>query len=429
MSFTRRLRRALPVLLVSAACLGAPAPAAARTLTVATWNLGWHMDRALAQRWMQACGQPFALDAASSLWRPAAQGTRGWELKWGRNAPIEWDIARLPPCDVYQAGFRAVEVTPQAWETRLRQIGTVLRERVAADVIAFQEVSGRQAVLDVLPDGGRDYEVCSYEGHKVQRLAIAWRRALGPAQACEAYWPLSLPQRPAAEQPRPGLALTLRLDGRSVKVLTLHLKSSCVSPIETSRSVPGRGRLDGDEPNCLVLHDQIAPLEAWIEAQTAQADALVLLGDFNRNLAQEDAEPAQAGVRSRGRASDPHEPGVRIRNLWREVNDGVPATSRLELLKATCDAAVDPSGACAASAQRALAREELEQLRSPAALGCRNPLGLDHIVLAGAAGPAGPARKVALGAFGRTSAATAEGRPALLAVSDHCPLVAPVELR
>jgi len=429
MSLSRRLAR----LVLALACAGALAalavPAAARTLTVATWNLGWHLDRALAQRWMQACSQTFALDAASGLWRPAPEGTRGWELKWGRNAPIEWDIGRLPPCDVYQAGFRAVEVTPQAWETRLRQIARVLRERVAADIIAFQEVSGRQAVLELLPEGGRDYEVCSYEGHKVQRLAIAWRRELGAAQDCEAYWPLSLPQRPAAEQPRPGLALTLRLDGRRVKVLTLHLKSSCVSPIETSRSVPGRGRLDGDEPNCLVLHDQIAPLEAWIEAQTAQADALVLLGDFNRNLAQEEAEPPAAGVRSRGRASDPHEPGVRIRNLWREVNDGVPASSRLELLKAGCDAATDPAGACAASVQRELSREELEQLRGVSGLGCRNPLGLDHIVLAGAVGVAAPARKVPLGAFGRTSAAQPDGRAALLAVSDHCPLAAGVELR
>ena len=120
---------------------------------------------------------------------------------------------------------------------------------------------------------------------------------------------------------------------------------------------------------------------------------------------------------------------MRIRNLWREVNDGVPASSRLELLKAGCDAATDPAGACAASVQRELSREELEQLRGVSGLGCRNPLGLDHIVLAGAVGVAAPARKVPLGAFGRTSAAQPDGRAALLAVSDHCPLAAGVELR
>ena len=40
----------------------------ARDLTVATWNLGWHMNQAEAKAWINDCGQPFALNPTSGLW-------------------------------------------------------------------------------------------------------------------------------------------------------------------------------------------------------------------------------------------------------------------------------------------------------------------------------------------------------------------------
>jgi hypothetical protein len=221
-------------------------------LRVATWNLGWHMDRELAARWMRACGQPFALSPQDQRWRPASDGTKtGWELRWGRDAPIEWNIADLPPCDVYQAGGRIVPVTPESYAVRQRQLREVLALEVEPDVVALQEVSGRQSVREVLPEAG-GYEVCSYEGHKVQRLALAWKRSRGTLVDCEVYWPLSLPDQPDKDQPRPGLALTLRVEGKLLRFLTVHLKSSCVSPLDDRRT-EGRGQLESDEPNCRIL--------------------------------------------------------------------------------------------------------------------------------------------------------------------------------
>ena len=416
---THRSLKTAFVAAVLAACLGS---ASASALRVATWNLGWHMDGALAKTWIEACGQPFAQSPTDQRWRPSTDGTRsGWELRWGRNAPIEWDLSKLPPCDVYQVNFKIVPVTQEAYATRQRQVREILSREVNADVLAFQEVSGRQAVAEVLPEAGANHEICSYEGHKVQRLAFAWRKSLGAAVSCEVYWPLSLPAREAKDQPRPGLALTLRVDGRLVRFLTLHLKSSCVSPLDERRG-EGRGQLDGDEPNCLVLQDQVPALEAWIEAQSAGVDALVVLGDFNRNLQHEDREPKDATIRTQGRASDPHRPGNRVRNFWREVNDGVPASSTLVLHGATCPGDAAVQGLCERSKQQTLAREEVSQLANAAALGCRNPVGLDHVAASPSVKVLGVS-KVAVGLRGRTSAAR-EGRSALLAVSDHCPLVA-----
>lgn len=398
--------------------------AQARDLTVATWNLGWHMDTALAKTWSQACGAKFALDPADKLWKPNPAGDKtGWQLQWGRNAPIEWDIGRLPPCDVYQENFKIVPVTEAAYAKRQQQIASVIAKGVTPDVMAFQEVSGRQAVLDVLPDGGKDFNVCSFEGYKVQRLAFAWRRSLGdPVEACKVYQPLSLPKREPKDQPRPGLEVGLRIDGKLVRLLTVHLKSSCVSPLEDPKP-DGKGQLAGKEPNCAILQDQLEPLEAWLEQASRGADRVVMLGDFNRNLAHEATRPAHEPVRAQGDATDSYQQGVRSNSLWREVNDGVPPSSRMLLLEATC--AGDPAATlCEAGKSRVLSKEEGAQLAASSALGCRNPIGLDHIAVSD--GTTAKAEKVSLGKLGRTLSADATHPEPTLAVSDHCPLRAKV---
>lgn len=399
-------------------------PAQARDLTVATWNLGWHMDTAMAATWIQACGAKFALDPADKRWKPNPAGDKtGWQLRWGRNAPIEWDIGRLPPCDVYQQNFNITPVTEVAYSKRQQQIASVIARSIVPDVMAFQEVSGRQAVLDVLPDGGKDFHVCSFEGYKVQRLAFAWRRSLGdPVEACKVYPALSLPKREPKDQPRPGLAVGLRIDGKLVRFLTVHLKSSCVSPLEDPRP-DGKGQLAGKEPNCAILQDQLEPLEAWLEQASQGADRMVLLGDFNRNITHEASTPSSEPVRTQGDATDSYRQGVRSNSLWREVNDGVPPTTRMSLLEATC--AGDPAAAlCEAGKSRVLSKEEGAQLMAPSALGCRNPIGLDHIAVSG--GTSAKAEKVSIGKLGRTLNVDAKHPDPVLAVSDHCPLLAKV---
>jgi endonuclease/exonuclease/phosphatase family metal-dependent hydrolase len=413
------------------------------TLKVATWNLGWHLSQAESAQWAQLCGQSFVRDPRDRLWKPSPAGTQtGWQLTWGRDAPIEWPIGTWPPCDVYQDRSKPVAVTPQSSAQRQRQIRELLAERVQADVIAFQEVSGEAAVREVLPDQAQGWEVCSYRGYKVQRLAIAWRRSVGVAVSCEVHAPLSLPALHPGQQPRPGLALTLRVNTpqgeRSLRILTLHLKSSCVSPIEApTERQPARGRLDGDDEHCQLLQQQVAPLEAWLEQASAGVDGWLVLGDFNRNLGHEVRAAAAQPVRSSGRATDPHRPGVRVRNLWLEVNDQEPARSGLQLLEAACRGE-GPEGdalasTCSAARQRALTEVELKTLRQArGGLGCRNPIGLDHIALGGAlqAAPGAngepAAQKIPIGLYGRTRAANTEHPQPLLAVSDHCPLVATI---
>lgn len=395
--------------------------ASAADVTVATWNLGWHLDAPLATRWIAACGQKFS-KSADGLWRPDAAGPKtGWQLRWGRDAKIEWDIGQLPPCDVWQSRFKPVPVTEAALAKRRQQIAEVLATKVNADVIAFQEVSSVQAVREVLPDGGRDYEVCGFTSHKVQRLAFAWRRKVASAVGtCEVYAPLALPDRPVKEQPRPGLSVTLRIGGHVTRFMTVHLKSSCVSPLEGGGGT--RGQLASDDKACSVLQAQLQPLETWLQERSQGVDAVVMLGDFNRNIAHEASLPANTPVRSQGRST----------NLWREVNDGVPATSLLTALDTACPLDATSAALCKDAKSRVLDKPEMAQLTDAKALGCRNPIGLDHIAVrlpAGAAAGAVPvAEKVALGFLGRTLEASDQRPDPLLAVSDHCPLRARLSL-
>lgn len=395
--------------------------ASAADVTVATWNLGWHLDAPLATRWIAACGQKFS-KSADGLWRPDAAGPKtGWQLRWGRDAKIEWDIGQLPPCDVWQSRFKPVPVTEAALAKRRQQIAEVLATKVNADVIAFQEVSSVRAVREVLPDGGRDYEVCGFTSHKVQRLAFAWKRKVASAVGtCEVYAPLALPDRPVKEQPRPGLSVTLRISGHVTRFMTIHLKSSCVSPLEGGGGT--RGQLASDDKACSVLQAQLQPLETWLQERSQGVDAVVMLGDFNRNIAHEASLPANTPVRSQGRST----------NLWREVNDGVPATSLLTALDTACPLDATSAALCKDAKSRVLDKPEMAQLTDAKALGCRNPIGLDHIAVrlpAGAAAGAVPvAEKVALGFLGRTLEASDKRPEPLLAVSDHCPLRARLSL-
>ena len=434
------LRRtaALAAAAALAFCLALPAPAAAAasTLRVATWNLGWHVSQAELAPWIAQCGKSFARNDRTDTWEvssPQAPGARiGWQITEGRPQLEGVDLALMPPCGVYRSPSReGVAVTPASWAKRNEQIARLLSQQVQADVIAFQEVSGTEAVREALGPAAAEYGICSFAGpFKIQRLAFAWKKSVASqVGSCQVFRELALPHLPPKDQVRPGLALTLQVGGQRLRFLTVHLKSACVSPLD-------RGRLDAtgnaDDP-CPVLQQQIAPLESIIEGLPQGVDHVVVLGDFNRNLGHEAARVAGAEpVRSDGSTNlgTPRGAGVLSRNLLLEVNDGQPVASRLNLLAATCPGSPDVAAACEAAKTRVLKGEERRVLSDRTGLGCRNAVGLVHILVSDSlASRVVSTRKIALGNLGRAMSAKPPQRPEpLLAVSDHCPQVAEFRL-
>lgn len=143
---------------------------------------------------------------------------------------------------------------------------------------------------------------------------------------------LSLPGNPNADRPRPSLSVDLTIDGELVRILAVHLKSSCVSPLEASGNLS-----DDQDRDCRLLQQQIVPLETWLE-DLASTDKFIVLGDFNRNFWHEVHETGP--VRTDG--SSPHTPlpppGVLVQDLFGEVFDDTPASTTVTLLRERCPA-------------------------------------------------------------------------------------------
>lgn len=403
--------------LATALLIAGAMEASARQITVATWNLGWHMDTDTAGQWIAECGKKFAKDASGDTWSPATgtDGTLGWELDaYKING---WDHSRFPVCGVYYDGG-TLQVTLPSYQDRLKRVSQYIENSLKADVLAFQEVSGIQAVKEILPGNGADYEFCGLEQpetYKVQRLVIAWKRTLGTKVSCETEEPLSLRGNPERYQPRPGLAVTLKIDNKLLRVLTVHLKSSCVSPFDG-------GKLESGGDDCKVLQQQIDPIESWIERATADDAKVIMLGDFNRNLWHELRD--QSLVRTDASpASEARPAGALSRSLLEEIADGKPGSSQMTMVSEECLTSEIGRIVCEYSETRPLRPGERSLLGSGDYLGCRNPVGLDHILV----GPAFDARKlvakhISVGYEGSTKANRNDPARHKLAISDHCPM-------
>lgn len=396
---------------------------AAQPLRVASWNLGWHISKAELPQWMAQCGKTYQKDAADGVWKPAATGTVGWLIDEPRAKVDGVDLSVMPPCGVFEADRQKLIVTPKAWAQRDWQIGEVIGKSIMPDVIAFQEVSGTQSVIEALGDYASQYRVCSFDGkYKVQRLAFAWKKELGePAEACSTVDSMVLEHLAPDQQVRPGFQMGLRVNGKMIRFLTVHLKSGCVSPLD-------RGKLDvntGPNDPCPVLQQQVAPLEAAFEKLGAGGTSFVVIGDFNRNLWHELHEVAGAKpVRSDGNTdlTQPLPANVLTQNLYKEINDGMPATSKATLLDLSCPGDAATQALCARSKTEAVPRRELAVLGYKEALGCRNAVALDQVLVSDdLKGKVLESRKISIGATGR-STAPAEGQvDPVLATSDHCP--------
>jgi len=410
-----------------ATLLVASGQCAAAELKLASWNLGWHLSQTEAKNWIAGCEAHYELDQTST-WKKSKnkQAKSGWEMDWrprDANIKFPWSIETLPPCNVYEGDDRKViPVTVSAFKKRTEALAKTIA-RISPDVIAFQEVSGEAAIKEVLGKSAGNYQVCSYAGYSVQRLAFAWKKSLAKSKGvCEKYDALSLPENGDERRPRPGLRLALDINGKKTAFLNVHLKSSCVSPLEKNEQQ--RGQLESGQKDCLVLQQQIRPLENWIEITSTTFDRFIVMGDFNRDLWHEYEKAKTLAARVDGSAvTSPRDAKVIVRLLLPEINDGLPTQSAMTLVSSSCRKSESTNVLCTKAKTERLSQDEMKSLGNQ--MGCRNPVSLDQMLVSNtwnAGTTIMKAEKIAISP-GSSSIATNDkgGATVTLSLSDHCP--------
>jgi 5'-nucleotidase (lipoprotein e(P4) family) len=193
---------------------------------------------------------------------------------------------RTLPCTITQREPR----TPDDYQS-LRAYAAQLR----GDIVALQEVDGPDAAEQVFPG----YDFCFSTRAHTQKNGFAIRRGL-PHRCEPEYEPLSI-----GNAVRRGVVVTFFPGtANEFRLMSVHLKSGCPAGPLTA---PGR--------NCDLLTKQVAPLEAWIEGEANAGHRFGLLGDFNRRFTLEKGPVRDAEGR--------------LLNVFAEIDDGVPAASKL----------------------------------------------------------------------------------------------------
>jgi len=278
---------------VGSIVLAIGACACAQGFAVATWNMNWLMDAASHARWTAACertgwasgeapaGLPFC-DVHNGMAFPpdaCASDRDGWP----RAARYPDDHPCRETLDLAQPARYAKKLDAlRAMWARLDAMGVRL--------VALQEVFDASAVRAILPPNWSVATTRELPGAPTiaQHVGIAWRRS-ADVRGLELVASLAdsgLPDRPL----RPGLAFTVDVGGKPVRILVVHLKAGCRSrdldvPLVAKDAMLSEARQDAITADCALLRYQLPSLEAWIDANAAHDFAV--MGDFNRTLLRE----------------------------------------------------------------------------------------------------------------------------------------------
>jgi endonuclease/exonuclease/phosphatase family metal-dependent hydrolase len=148
-------------------------------------------------------------------------------------------------------------------------------ERLAADVVALQEVDGPLAAARV-------FDATRYDFHfpaetDTQRAGFAWRRGLTVTRNPDL---MALDLSPTARfSLRRGADITVRSgDAPPIRLLSVHLDGGCAwDPIRRPNS-----------RDCQNLGRQAEILQGWIADRRREGTAFAILGDFNRRMERDD---------------------------------------------------------------------------------------------------------------------------------------------
>ena len=197
--------------------------------------------------------------------------------------------------------------------------------RNAWDIVAIQEAGSPQAIARIFPED--EYHI-AISGRYTPGLedtndrdiftAYVFRKSKFPDMpSVETLDALAIRNidirngKPTNFYTRAGMIADLEIGEQTIRMLNVHLKSSCHE--WSLHPVQDENRNSGDDFNsrfdCRTLKAQNLILESWIEQQQFLGHEIVILGDFNRRFNRFDDLPAA---------------DRRVDHFWSEIDDGTP---------------------------------------------------------------------------------------------------------
>ncbi len=186
-------------------------------------------------------------------------------------------------------------------------------QRLEADIIAFQEVDGEEAIARILP--ARDWQFFLARENDIQRTGFAIRRTLRAVQNEDLEGLDLIPQ--ARFSLRRGTDVTVFIGNQPLRLLSVHLNAGCrEGPME-----PARGR------ECDSLSRQSAVLAEWARERRREGAPFAILGDFNRRM-DHPRDDMTAALEPMTRATE----GV-SNPCWADARGGRPFISHILLFE------------------------------------------------------------------------------------------------
>ena len=199
--------------------------------------------------------------AALPAWAVTELKIATWNVAWFTlRAPDDRDLPR--------------NLTPRN-ETDFARL-RAYADRLAADVLALQEVDGPEAAARLL--NPREYEFHFPDERDIQRAGFAWRRGLNVTRNPDLA---GLDLRPHARfSLRRGADITVETRGGSrLRLLSVHLNAGCMEDaLESS-----------NRRECESLGQQASVLAGWIAERRRDGIPFMILGDFNRRIRRDDS--------------------------------------------------------------------------------------------------------------------------------------------
>jgi endonuclease/exonuclease/phosphatase family metal-dependent hydrolase len=212
---------------------------------------------------MKAVMRPLLIAVLALLALPAAAQEiklAAWNIAWLTTKPA--GHPDLPS----SVGVR----TPEDF-ARLR----VYADRLAADVIAIQEIDGPLAAARVFDATRFDFHFPAETD--IQRAGFAWRRGLNVTRNPDVAALDLVPN--ARRSLRRGADITVRVgEGPALRLLSVHLDGGCAQ---------GSVRRP-DSRDCQNLGRQGEIIRDWIAQRRREGVAFAVLGDFNRRMDRND---------------------------------------------------------------------------------------------------------------------------------------------